>query len=435
MKAITLLALMTITLTGFSQAPTLPLDFESTSVSYLFEDFSGGATTVIPNPQSSGINTSATVAQMVKGVGDPWGGSFIDLSSAMDFTEAKTFRMKIYAPRVGARVLLKVEDSNNGANFFELEQAGTLANAWEELVFDFRYIDLVKSYDRVVLIFDLGVVGDGSANFTFLFDDIQLLNEGPYPSQLDLPVTFDDPTVDYTMIDFEGGYSEIVTDPTDGGNTVAKSVKKPTSGSSAGTTVGTNYGFATAIPITATATKMSVRVYSPKAGIPVRLKIETAGDPTRSVETQVNTTLANQWEGLEFDFMNEATGTAALNLSYIFNKASIFFHFGTDGNGVGADSVFYWDDLTFGDKNTLGMVTAAELGLTFFPNPATERVTFQSTERLQTIQLLNQLGQEMKMSTASGYEMVLDLNGLPAGLYLAKVWADKGSTTVRIVKE
>jgi hypothetical protein len=52
-------------------------------------------------------------------------------------------------------------------------------------------------------------------------------------------------------------------------------------------------GLAAPIPITASATTMSVRVYSPDAGIPVRLKIETVGDPTRSVETEAMTTVAN----------------------------------------------------------------------------------------------------------------------------------------------
>ncbi len=59
---------------------------------------------------------------------------------------------------------------------------------------------------------------------------------------------------------------------------------------------------------TATATRMTVRVYSPKAGIPVRLKVEDAADPTRSVETEALTTVANAWETLTFDFSKQAAG-------------------------------------------------------------------------------------------------------------------------------
>ena len=69
--------------------------------------------------------------------------------------------------------------------------------------------------------------------------------------------------------------SSIVTDPTDASNTVVQSIKGDMAELWAGTTVGNN-GFAAPIPFTATDTKMSVRVWSPDAGIPVRVKVEDA---------------------------------------------------------------------------------------------------------------------------------------------------------------
>ena len=101
------------------------------------------------------------------------------------------------------------------------------------------------------------------------------------------------------------------------------------------------------LPFTARSTQMTVRVYSPDAGIKVRLKVEDAADPTRSVETEATTTVANAWETLTFDFANQATGTAALNLNYTYNKVSIFFNFGVTGVTVGAKT-YYFDDVTFG---------------------------------------------------------------------------------------
>jgi hypothetical protein len=92
---------------------------------------------------------------------------------------------------------------------------------------------------------------------------------------------------------------------------------------------------------------MTVRVWSPDAGIQVRLKVETAGDPTRSVETEATTTVANAWETLTFDFANQAAGTAALNLAYTYNRVSIFFNFGVTGATAGAKT-YYLDDVTFG---------------------------------------------------------------------------------------
>jgi hypothetical protein len=50
----------------------------------------------------------------------------------------------------------------------------TTANAWELLTFDYSGINAANSYQKIVLIFDNGTMGDGSANFTFNFDDIIL---------------------------------------------------------------------------------------------------------------------------------------------------------------------------------------------------------------------------------------------------------------------
>jgi len=152
----------------------LPLDFESTSLTYTFNDFNGGNATVISNPKSTGIDVSSKVGKMVKNADQTWGGSWIGLASPIDFSTKKTITMKVYSPRVGAKVLLKVENLTDGGISFEKEVATTTANAWELITFDYSAINVANSYQKVVLIFDNGTMGDGSANFTFYFDDITL---------------------------------------------------------------------------------------------------------------------------------------------------------------------------------------------------------------------------------------------------------------------
>ncbi len=334
----------------------LPLDFEGAASNYPFINFDGGEVTVIDNPQAGGINGSAKVARMVKNAGQPWGGSVISLGRPIDFSANKIFRMKVYSPRVGAKVLLKTENISDGSINFEKEVTTTIANGWEDLVFDFSTINTANSYQKLVLIFELGTVGDGSANFTFLFDDIRLTNSLPSgTAQINLPVSFDDEAVNYTVTDFGNNSTIDGVDPTNAANKVKITTKPSGAETWAGTTIGTASGFATAIPLTATNTKMSVRIYSPAADIPVLLKIEDHRDPTLSVETITRTTVANAWETLVFDFKNHATGTAALNLATTYDKASIFFDFGTTGNG----KVFYWDDVAFvtggGSSGSLGL--------------------------------------------------------------------------------
>jgi hypothetical protein len=167
--------------------------------------------------------------------------------------------------------------------------------------------------------------------------------------QMDLPVDFEGTEIDHGVLGFEGAEnSTIVVDPTDDTNTVVKVVKSATAQPWAGTTI-TNMnedGFASAIPFDVDNTQLSVRVWSPDAGIVVRLKVEDYMDPTRSCETDAVTTTAGQWETLVFNFANEGAGTAELNFTYYLNKASIFFNYGVPGVDVG-EKTYYFDDIEF----------------------------------------------------------------------------------------
>lgn len=171
----------------------------------------------------------------------------------------------------------------------------------------------------------------------------------PPPPSTWSTVTFDSSVLTYTLTGFGGAEdSTIVVDPVGGTNKVARVVKSATAELWAGTAMSTGPNFSVpTLPFTAAATTMTVRVYSPDAGIQVRLKVEDASDPTRSVETDATTTMANAWETLTFDFANEALGTAALNLAYTYDKASIFFNFGVTGATAGAKT-YYFDDMAFG---------------------------------------------------------------------------------------
>ena len=341
----------------------LPVTFESTSINYAWNDFSGGNVSVVANPNSSADNASTRVAKMVKNAGDPWGGSWIGLGGPIDFSANKVFRMKVFSPRVGAKVLLKVENAGNGSIAFEREVLTTVANAWEDLAFDYRTIDAANEYHNIVVIFDNGTPGDGSANFTFYMDDIRLTDAMPN-TKIDLPVTFDVQGVNYTVTDFGNNQTVDAVDPNNANNKVKKTTKVNGAETWAGTTIGTSTGFATAIPLTAASSQMSVRVYSPAAGIRVLLKVEDHTNNQRSVETFATTTMSGEWETLIFDFNNQASGTAAFNAAYTYDMASIFFDFGNSGNG----KVFYWDDVR---KLSTNFVETVSLPLTFESNNLT----------------------------------------------------------------
>ena len=169
---------------------------------------------------------------------------------------------------------------------------------------------------------------------------------------MSLPVNFDGTGIAYGLVGFGGAEdSTLVADPTLATNKVAKVMRAAGAETYAGTTItdtrgGVQTGFSPKIPFNATDTRMSVRVWSPDAGIPVRLKVEDSADAGKSVETEATVTAAAGWQTLTFDFATQATGTAALNLAYNYNKATIFFDFGRPKASAVAKT-YYFDDITF----------------------------------------------------------------------------------------
>ena len=168
-------------------------------------------------------------------------------------------------------------------------------------------------------------------------------------TQMALPVNFDSATVDYGFIGFGGAEaSSLAADPANAANSAAKVVRAAGAETYAGTTItaAAGLGFTPKIPFNANDTRMSVRVWSPDAGIPVRLKVEDHADGNKSVETETTTTTANAWQTLTFNFATQATGTAPLNLAFNYDKATIFFDFGR-AKASAVQKTYYFDDVTF----------------------------------------------------------------------------------------
>jgi hypothetical protein len=269
-----------------------------------------------------------------------------------------TVTAKVWSPDANVPVRLKVENAANGALSVETEATVTAANTWQTLTFNFANnvagtpaLNLASTYNKATIFFNFGKTGAqvGAAKIYFL-DEVRYTAGSAQPpaSAQSLPVTFDASGVTYTLTGFGGAEdSTVAVDPTGGANKVAKVVKSATAELFAGTTISTgpNNSIAT-IPFTATAKTMTLRVYSPVASVPIRLKVEDAADPTRSVETEATVGAANTWQTLTFNFANQATGTAALNLGFTFNKASVFPNFGKTGV-QGGGGTYYFDDLTF----------------------------------------------------------------------------------------
>lgn len=150
-----------------------------------------------------------------------------------------------------------------------------------------------------------------------------------------LPLNFENTNLDFGWGGFGGANAEIIDNPdVSEGNMSAKVVRlNKTNGSE----VWAGAFMPLDGPVDFSASnKIFINVWSPRAGIPVILKLEDATDADIFVEVTANTTVASGWNVMEFDF----AGTGDLSLPY--EKVVIFFDFGTSGT----DENFYFDDIS-----------------------------------------------------------------------------------------
>ncbi|MHA3787190.1 hypothetical protein ACX0HA_03195 [Flavobacterium hauense] len=299
----------------------LPLDFENTTITYTFSDFGGPATSVIDNPQSTGINTSSKVGQHIKNAGETWGGTAIQLDETLDFVTYKSVTMKVWSPAAGIPVILKVENAANAGINFENQQYTTVANAWETLTFNYGSIDDTQEFSKLVLFFNFGTSGAGE---TYYFDDVKL-------SINPLPLNFESPT---NIVSFGDAIGSIDVNPDQTGINTSAGVGKLFKANGSQTWAGVAMPLVAPIDFSIQK-KLKIKVWSPQAGIPVLLKIEKAGDNQVFMEKIVNTTVANAWEELTYDYED------AIDSSVNYQTVTLFFNFGVSGDG----STYYFDDI------------------------------------------------------------------------------------------
>lgn len=402
-----------------------PFDFESDASSPVFIDFESAVTTVVPNPNPNTNNPSDFVAQMVRNEGGQiWAGSIITLPSYLDLSEVGAIRMKVHSPVQGSLMRLKLE----GNGVAELDAMTTVANDWEELEWDFTGLPS-GVYNQIAFMLDFGLYGDGTALSTIYFDDVELFDGAGDLIQVDLPITHEDASTHYQTTSFAGNLADLATDPLDAGNTVMKVTKHWTGLDYAGTTMSTPLGFASPIAFEPDFTTISVDVYSPAAGLPVRLKAERYLDMTQSVETQVNTTVAYEWETLTFDFDLEVPGTPVINYNTDYTILSIFFDFGNPGYLSGT-TTYYYDNVTF-NGNPAGISEGPEEAAILYPTvlASGQSVTVQCQEPTQLVvqNLAGQIVLDQRVIGTGAFH----LPRLEPGLYVYRLGESSGKLVIK----
>ena len=311
------------------------LSFDESTPAFSAMGAYGGAVPTVEAAPTGGSGQALKIAKPVSP--DTWGGTFFTTATLPFTATNKAITARVYASKAGAVIKFKVEVP--GGSSVEVASAPTgAANTWSTVSWNFSAVDLSKAYKIIAITPDADTVTSGQV---YWIDDITVAAAATVaPSTI---ATLDEAGA--SLVGFEGCWdSTLVNDPAGGSNKVGK-VVKPGSGVPfyCGSTVVTvaNGGFPR-IPFSNTATTMTLRVWSPDAGIPVRLKLEDITDGSKSVETEATTTVVG-WQTLSFNLANAAAGTPVLNLASNYTKATVFFDFGRVGSG----KTYYFDDLTF----------------------------------------------------------------------------------------
>ncbi|MBL8352973.1 MAG: hypothetical protein JNL87_21970 [Burkholderiaceae bacterium] len=157
------------------------------------------------------------------------------------------------------------------------------------------------------------------------------------------------PCIDFSaaglaMTPFGGLAAEIAADPVDATNKVGKLTKVAANETWAGATIDPSGNGANVVPAIGFSTSkiITLRVYSPAAGETIMLKVENSGDGAVNMEKQATTTQSATWETLSFDYATPSAGS--WDPSKVYDRVSVFPHFGSK---VGADSVYYIDELKY----------------------------------------------------------------------------------------
>ena len=167
---------------GLAWGQNSPIDFETggygaTWTWTVFENGDNPSLEIVTNPNTGGINSSATVAKFTAlQTGQPWAGCESlhgsDIGTfSLDATNS-TVKIMVYKTVI-SDVGLKFVIPSSGS-LGEIKVANTVTNAWEELTFDFSsHIGLPEAIgiDQIVVFPDFDLGGRTQDNIIY-FDNI-----------------------------------------------------------------------------------------------------------------------------------------------------------------------------------------------------------------------------------------------------------------------
>jgi hypothetical protein len=426
MKFITLIILAIWSSLAWPQAG--PIDFQSTGFGAnwqwtTFENGSNPPLEMVANPNPSGINLSSTVAKFTALVsGAPWAGfesvhgqgiGIFNLTAAN--CQVKMMVYKSVLSPVGLKFATPA-----GGSTGEILVSNTLVNQWEELTFDFTAVinaPTSTGIDQIIIFPDFTQRSDNNICY---IDNIKFSNQDgtqnlapmvaaptpTYPAAAVIAL-FSNPYNEETVDTWQAPWSQAqVTDLQIQGN----DTKRYSSVNFAGIeTVGPN------ILNLSDMTHFRIDYWTANMD-PFKVKLvdfgangQYAGGDDSESELSFQPT-AQIWNTLEIPL------TQFSNLNSLAHFAQLIL----SGEPAGSGVVFV-DNILFFNENLTSTNPISSNYLRVFPNPASDKISIESSKEILQIECYNQYGQKIYLGENNGLMFDLSTQELAPGIYFLEV--------------
>lgn len=179
--------------------------------------------------------------------------------------------------------------------------------------------------------YEIKVIAKSGGEATTEYTEMINIPEASDP--VTLPIDFESFTVNYAFSDFGNATASVIDNPDASGINTSDKVAQFVKAEGAETWAGSLLTLEN--PIDFSANKLfKMKVWSPVVGDTVLLKVENLDNGDIFHEVKSVTTVANEWEELEFDF-------SGIDTNNDYQKLVFFFDFGVTGDG----STYYFDDV------------------------------------------------------------------------------------------
>ncbi len=371
---------------------TLPITYEDGQLP-VFGDFNGSFTQVIANPDATGVNTSANVAENTVPPNAAFAGVNFGLDINIDITVEKGFSMDVWSPLADMPVLLKLENATTGVNA-EIAATTTTTSAWETISFDFsEFGDL--TFESVTVFMNFNQTDEASQ--TYYWDNLVQSPVSPENDLCDNAIELECGTTvtgDTTLATLEGAPEEVCDTALNTAPGVWYTLTFP---------AGSDYNVSVDTFESLFDTKLGVFTGACDALVCVGGNDDAVNDAGENVLQS------------KLEFVALGGETYSVYVTGFGTNVGLF-------------------NLTTSCE-TLGLDDNTIEGFTFYPNPSSDVINLNATENIERVTIYNMLGQKVLDQNINATSSQLDVANLVTGTYLMEVYAGGKTASHKVIKK